>query len=190
MCTVVTRSCTRRRAPVVRVPVIRCRQFDEVVVSLSDLTLVILDRPARKIYDQAWRIALSHRLSRGELIVVDNSIGIDEAASPFFIRNLVKAHGWYQKGRSTFVTLKPNEMFSDAVEKFGNHARTISVEDLDVKNVLETARLVIEKNALHKILLSHSTDLAKVDTLFSPSANGEKVYPLDFSRMKATWKNV
>ena len=144
----------------------------------------------RKIYDQAWRIALSHRLSRGELIVVDNNIGIDEAASPFFIRNLVKAHGWYQKGRSTFVTLKPNEMFSDAVEKFGNHARTISVEDLDVKNVLETARLVIEKNALHKILLSHSTDLAKVDTLFSPSANGEKVYPLDFSRMKATWKNV
>ncbi|KAJ5492131.1 hypothetical protein N7453_010228 [Penicillium expansum] len=137
-----------------------------------------------------WRIALSHRLSRGELIVVDNTIGIDEAASPFFIRNLVKAHGWYQKGRSTFVTLKPNEMFSDAVEKFGNHARTISVEDLDVKNVLETARLVIEKNALHKILLSHSTDLAKVDTLFSPSANGEKVYPLDFSRMKATWNNV
>ncbi|KXG47312.1 Ribosomal protein L4/L1e [Penicillium griseofulvum] len=144
----------------------------------------------RKIYDQAWRIALSHRLSRGELIVVDNEIEMNEESTPFFIKHLLQAHGWHGKGRSTFITLKPNEMLSDAVEKFHNQARTISVEDLDVKNVLETARLVIEKNALHRILLSHTTDLAKVDTLFSPSADGKRVYPLDFSRMASTWKNA
>jgi large subunit ribosomal protein L4 len=142
----------------------------------------------RKIYDQAWRIALSHRLSRGELIVVDNQIDINDNATPFFIKNFIQAHGWWKKGRSTFITHKPNEKFFDAVDKFGNHTRAISLEDLDVKNLLETGRLVVEKDALHRILLKHSTDLAKVDTLFSPAADGKKVYPLEFSRKESTWK--
>ncbi|KAJ5457825.1 hypothetical protein N7475_009213 [Penicillium sp. IBT 31633x] len=140
----------------------------------------------RKIYDQAWRIALSHRLARGELIVVDNSINIDEDATPFFIKNLIKAHGWYQKGRSTFITESSNDKFADAVEKFSNQARAISLEDLDVKNLLETGRLVIEKDALHRILLSHSTDLPKTDTLFS--VDGKKVYPLKYTQVESAWK--
>ncbi|KAJ5558332.1 hypothetical protein N7535_008545 [Penicillium sp. DV-2018c] len=142
----------------------------------------------RKIYDQAWRIALSHRLSRGELIVVDNKIDIHADATPFFIKNFIEAHGWYKKGRSTFITHQPNEKFFDAVEKFGNHARAISLEDLDVKNLLETGRLIVERDALHRILLKRSTDLTKVDTLFSPTADGKKVYPLDLIRKESLWK--
>ncbi|CAI7620109.1 unnamed protein product [Penicillium bialowiezense] len=142
----------------------------------------------RKIYDQAWRIALSHRLSRGEMIVVDNTIESRLGATPFFIENLLRAHDWYGKGRSTFISLQPNEQFSDAVEKYHNHARHLSTEDLDVKDLLETSRLVIERDALHKILLAHTTDLSPVDTLFSPSTQGSIVHHLKASRLRATWE--
>jgi large subunit ribosomal protein L4 len=142
----------------------------------------------RKIYDQAWRIALSHRLSRGELIVIDNVIDLAPDATPFFVKNLLQAHQWFLKGRSTFITLEPNESFSSAVEKHPRKARHLSTEDLDVKDLLETSRLIIERNALHKILLAHRTDLPKSDTLFSPSIDGKKVLTLEASQLVSTWE--
>jgi len=142
----------------------------------------------RKIYDQAWRIALSHRLSRGELIVIDNVIDLAPDATPFFIRKLLEAHNWYTKGRSTFITLEPNESFSDAVEKHHRKARCLNTEDLDVKDLLETSRLIIERNALHKLLLAHTTDLPASDTLFSPSVDGKIVHQLKASQLESTWE--
>ncbi|CAG8122373.1 unnamed protein product [Penicillium olsonii] len=142
----------------------------------------------RKIYDQAWRIALSYRLSRGELIVVDSNINMRPDGTPYYLENILRAHDWHGKGRSTFITLQPSEAFTDAVEKYPRHARHLTTEDLDVKDLLETSRLVIERDALHKILLAHTTDLGAIDTLFSPSLDGSIVHQLKASRLRATWE--
>ncbi|CAG8075679.1 unnamed protein product [Penicillium salamii] len=144
----------------------------------------------RKIYDQAWRIALSHRLSRGELIVVDRSINIRYGGTPFYLENILRAHDWFEKGRSTFITLNSTEHFSEAVDKYSRYARHLTAENLDVKNLLETSRLIIERDALHKILLAHTADLGAIDTVFSPSADGSIVHQLKDSRLRATWETV
>ncbi|KAJ6033254.1 hypothetical protein N7499_009520 [Penicillium canescens] len=133
----------------------------------------------RKIYAQAWRIALSYRHARGELIVVENSITLPEEATPFFVRNVATAHGWDQKkGRVTLITQKADERLFQAAEKFQKHVKCIDFADVDVKDMLETGRIVIEKEALHRLLRENSTDLNKEDRVWSPSLDGKEILQL------------
>lgn len=141
----------------------------------------------RKIYDQAWRIALSHRISRGELIVLDNAIEIAETSTPFFVKNFLRAHEMAE-GRSTFISLHPSERFSSAAEKYPKKIRYLTIEDLDVKDLLTTSRLFIERNALHKLLLAHTTDLSPSDTLFKPAIRERTPRHLNASRLESTWE--
>ena len=114
----------------------------------------------RKIYDKAWRIALSYRYKRGQLIIIDNNIYIPSKASPFLIKNIFRANQWGQtSGRSTLITESTNEHLFSTVEKVGEHAKILNRRDVDVKDLLETGRLIIEKRALDKILESHSKDM-------------------------------
>lgn len=114
----------------------------------------------KKIYDQAWRIALSYRFSRGELIVIDNKISLPSESTPYLMENILKANGWStKKGRSTFITKSVNEELFDKVSKLERYATIKGLKDVDVKNLLETSRLIIERDALDKILASHSRDL-------------------------------
>lgn len=113
-----------------------------------------------KIYDQAWRTALSYRFQRGELIVIDNKITIPFASTPFLMEKIIQQNGWgAQKGRSTFITEEVDEEFFAKVEKLHRLATIRDVNDLDVKNLLETQRLIIERRALNQILREHSRDL-------------------------------
>ncbi|KAJ5160111.1 50S ribosomal protein L4 [Penicillium canariense] len=113
-----------------------------------------------KLYDQAWRIALSYRFQRGELIVIDDKISIPRDSTPYLIENILNSNGWNtKKGRSTLITEKVDEELFDKVEKMNRYATIMDRSDVDVKNLLETARLIIEKKALDRILKTHSRDL-------------------------------
>lgn len=114
----------------------------------------------KKIYDQAWRIALSYRYQRGELIVIDNKISLPSESTPFLFENILHQNGWdTKKGRSTFITEKVDEELFDKVEKMSRYATIMDRSDVDVKNLLETQRLIIERVALNRILKYHSRDL-------------------------------
>jgi large subunit ribosomal protein L4 len=120
----------------------------------------------RKVYDVAWRTALSYRYRRGELIIVDKlNLGEDEGGKGW-IKELFARLGW-GKGhrRSTIIS-----SLEDAEEKAGIFAgledaeeegRALMVDDVDVKDLLKTGRLVVEKTALDWMLRRHRSDLVR-----------------------------
>lgn len=113
-----------------------------------------------KIYDQAWRIALSYRFQRGELIVIDGKIALPDDSTPFMLQNILVQNGWApKKGRSTFITEEEDSALFDKVKKFQKYAVIKDRDDVDVKNLLETERLIIERVALNRMLFKHSRDL-------------------------------
>lgn len=115
-----------------------------------------------KIYDKAWRIALSYRYSRGELIIIDKGIDIPEEATPHLIDRIFRENKWGKGcGRSTLITNLENERLFSTVRELGKHAKILSRKDVDVKDLLETGRLIIEKGALDRILATHLRDLKK-----------------------------
>ena len=115
----------------------------------------------RKIYDKAWRIALSYRYKRGQLIIIDEDIAIPQDATPYLIKNIFRANQWGQScGRSTLITESLDKHLFSTVQKVGKHAKILHLEDVDVKDLLETGRLIIEKKSLDKILRSHSKDIS------------------------------
>lgn len=137
----------------------------------------------RKVYDLAWRTALSYRYRRGELIITEDGMELPlpedflalaqagqmplQLQDEFVLRYLgqmMQALRWGQPyGRTTFVTTeeRPNLFTSLGVAKM--HGRAISLNNekhsLDVKNLLETGRIVMERSALNEIIKRHQSDL-------------------------------
>lgn len=111
----------------------------------------------KKIYDQAWRIALSYRYRRGQLIIIDGRIKIPKRASTHLINEIIGTNGWF--GGSTLITDQVDDRLFAAVKELGQQAKILDRADVDVKDLLETRRLVIEKQALDNILSQHSRDL-------------------------------
>jgi large subunit ribosomal protein L4 len=114
----------------------------------------------RKIYDQAWRIALSYRFRQGQLTIVDDEISLPDGATPHLIKRIFKANSWGRgNGRSTLITDRKDDDLFAVVNEMHHDAKILDREDVDVKDLLETGRLIIEKRALDKILAEHSKDL-------------------------------
>lgn len=114
----------------------------------------------RKIYDQAWRTALSYRYGRGELIIIDNQISLPTESTSRLLQSILDENGWTRKqGRSTFITEQLNEPLFSRFKSLEKHARIMDRNDVDVKNLLETGRLIIEMETLKKMLAKHSKDL-------------------------------
>jgi large subunit ribosomal protein L4 len=114
----------------------------------------------RKIYDKAWRIALSYRFRRGQLIIIDGSISPPKGATPFLIKNIFESNSWGKGfGRSTLITRRKYDKLSELTGKSTEHVKLLDITTVDVKDLLETGRLIMEKSALDKILRDHSTDL-------------------------------
>lgn len=111
----------------------------------------------KKIYDKAWRIALSYRYRRGELIVIQNSIGIPQGATPYLIKEILERNEW--RGSSTMITGEYKGNLFDAVREAQGKVKILQASDVDVKDLLETRRLIVEKPALDSILKRHKKDL-------------------------------
>jgi large subunit ribosomal protein L4 len=124
----------------------------------------------RKIYDQAWRTAISYRYRKGELILVDGELDLDVAdgALQRYMRDLLT---WQNMGngggRTLFVTSERRDNLFDSLEgeKMGRHARALEVDFVDVKDMLEMGRVVIERDALEELFLEHESDLSRSLTL-------------------------
>ena len=126
----------------------------------------------RKVYDQAWRTALSYRYRKGELILVDGELEIDVAEGSLerYMKDLL---AWQNMGRAggrtLFVTAERRHNLFDALEgeNMGRHARALEADYVDVKDMLELGRVVMERDALEMLLLEHETDLGPQQKILS-----------------------
>jgi large subunit ribosomal protein L4 len=113
----------------------------------------------KKVYDLAWRTALSYRYRKGELIIVENAMEI-ESPSPRLLGDIFKHHERLcGRGRSLLVTLEERPLLQEALLDMDRGEQTLTWEEVDVKNLLELSRVIIEREALHNILLTHEEDL-------------------------------
>lgn len=110
----------------------------------------------RKIYDQAWRTALSYRYRRGELIIIDGKMEMPEDSTPYFAEAFLHTHELFSR---TLITEEYDEALSAAFREVTQRTKVLDREDVDVKNLLENKALIIEKRALDNILAQHSRDL-------------------------------
>lgn len=116
----------------------------------------------RKIYDIAWRTALSYRYRRGELVVIDpdSPVAIPRGTGGRLLSNIFEANHWGKAdGRSLLVTQLYRKRLFEGMDTIGEHGLVKDLDDVDVKDLLETGRIIIEKNALDTLLVAHASDL-------------------------------
>jgi large subunit ribosomal protein L4 len=114
----------------------------------------------RKVYDLAWRTALSYRYKKGELIILDNKIVIPRNTGGRLLNNIFEGNQWGKSnGRSLLVTENHRERLFREMETVGEHGLVKDIYDVDVKDLLETGRIVIEKEAMDALLFAHASDL-------------------------------
>ncbi|KAL8664629.1 MAG: hypothetical protein Q9202_002899 [Teloschistes flavicans] len=113
----------------------------------------------RKIYDLAWRTALSYRYRRGQLIILEDGVEIEMHEPRWLAQILNWNHLGQGDGGSLLVAkdLQPN--ISEAFAGVGGHGRLKSEKDVDVKDLLKAGTIMIEKQSLDALLEKHSTDL-------------------------------
>jgi large subunit ribosomal protein L4 len=113
----------------------------------------------KKVYDLAWRTALSYRFRKGELIIVDNAIEI-ESPSQRLLKHIFDLHDRERgAGRSLLVTLENRPLLEQALDKMDRRRQALTWEEVDVKDLLELSRIIIERSALNNILRQHEEDL-------------------------------
>lgn len=123
-----------------------------------------------KIYDLAWRTALSYRYRMGELVVLENHAEIPEDISQGsrerWLHDMLRHnHLGKREKRSLFVTSRVRERLFESLEEEGRDGRALTVEEVDVKDLLELGRVVVERAALERILREHESDLSAGEKL-------------------------
>ena len=118
----------------------------------------------KKIYDLAWRTALSFRYRVGELVVLENEAEIPQSIHTgsrerWLTDVLLHNHMGKTDRRTLFITSGLRERLFECLEKDGRHASARSVGDVDVKALLEGGKVCVEKSALDRILREHEDDL-------------------------------
>jgi large subunit ribosomal protein L4 len=113
----------------------------------------------KKVYDLAWRTALSYRFRKGELIIVDNAMEL-ESPSTRLLEDMFKYHNkLYGKGRNLMVTTGERPLLEYALGQMGRGEQTLTWEEVDVKDLLQLTRVIIERDALRNILSAHQDDI-------------------------------
>ncbi|KAF7930365.1 uncharacterized protein EAE98_004765 [Botrytis deweyae] len=113
----------------------------------------------RKMYDIAWRTALSWRYRKGQLIVCEDGMEFEHPKTRY-AKRVFEHLGWSKNnGRTLIVTGGFRKNLSSVVSK--NDATVLDVNEVDVKDLLELSRVVIEKSALDQMLEEHQSDLVK-----------------------------
>lgn len=119
----------------------------------------------RKVYDLAWRTALSYRYRKGELWVVRDRMQAPEqehGPASEVLRKIFRGNEWGKAfGRSLLITTLPDQRLYAGMEKIAQDGLVKDILDVDVKDLLETGRVVIEKEALDTLLLMHQSDLGR-----------------------------
>ncbi|KAF2161023.1 hypothetical protein M409DRAFT_28630 [Zasmidium cellare ATCC 36951] len=120
----------------------------------------------KKVYDLAWRTALSYRWKMGQLLVTDSEVDIPGVHENSWERYMRDVLAWNKLGRSggrtLFVADDWREGLFSALEGEGmeKQARARTVDTMSVKDLLLDGRLVVERKALETMLVGHETDLS------------------------------
>lgn len=118
----------------------------------------------RKVYDAAWRGALSYRYRKGELIVVDSlgipEEGIEEGKAHYWMHKWMETLGWDRREKGSVLITKEQtpenaSLYKALNEDLKKQGMVRSADGVDVKNVLSMGRIVIERVALDNILRAH-----------------------------------
>ena len=118
----------------------------------------------RKIYDLAWRTALSYRYRRGELMIIQK-FSHDDVTGWRWMDRLMRWNRLGEGGgKSMVITRKSPGPLLMALNTGpggagGVHGEAKADFEVDVKDLLRMGRLVIEKRALDSMLKEHSSDL-------------------------------
>lgn len=119
-------------------------------------------RLPKKVYDLAWRTALSYRFRKDELIIVDNAMEI-ESPSQFLMEDIfqyqTKLLRGGQAGRNLLITHDTRPLLKEVLKELGKEEQTLTWEEVDVKDLLSNPRIIIERAALESIFSSHQEDL-------------------------------
>ena len=116
----------------------------------------------RKVYDLAWRIALSYRYRRGELIIVDKMRDVETDRGKQWIPVILNKNGWGREaGRSLIISRDPLRRMRAAMEENAEHGRILQEGEVDVKDLLGMGRLIIEKRSLDAMIKAHRSDLER-----------------------------
>ncbi|KAM0549794.1 hypothetical protein ACHAPJ_009233 [Fusarium lateritium] len=132
----------------------------------------------RKVYDKAWRTALSYRYRKGDLIICEDGMdlvlptdyellagkylkdGLKEAYLKRYMTGVLGNLGLGRaSGRTLFVTGNRREALFGAMEQLPWEGRALDIEDVDVKDLLETGKLVLERSVLRELIQQHQSDL-------------------------------
>lgn len=132
----------------------------------------------RKEYDKAWRTALSYRYRRGELLVCEDGMdlplpedflnvpakflkdGLREAYVARYMKGVLDSLGLGRPdGRTLFVTGDRRETLYSAMEEISEEGRALEYEDVDVKDLLEEGKVVMERAVLKEMIEAHQSDL-------------------------------
>lgn len=132
----------------------------------------------RKVYDKAWRTALSYRYRRGDLIVCEDGMELDmpadfdlvadrymkdglrEAYLQRYMTGVLGALGLGKAaGRTLFVAGDRRDRLFEAMEQVPWEGRALDLEDVDVKDLLETGKVVLERSVLKEMIEQHQSDL-------------------------------
>jgi large subunit ribosomal protein L4 len=127
----------------------------------------------RKVYDLAFRTAVSHRYREGELMVTDGNIDLvlhdaeAQRQEDHLADLLKKLLGWHDLRGTTFVTSAPRAGLIAALSTLRPDypIRAIQFDDVEVKSLLEGRRVIIERAALQRLFKHHQHDLVPCQRL-------------------------
>ncbi|KAF3910926.1 hypothetical protein ABW20_dc0109406 [Dactylellina cionopaga] len=113
----------------------------------------------RKVYDLAFRTALSYRYRKGELIIIGQAIQPDHSKTRY-MRQIMLLNKWGAgNGKTLFITMTRRNNLWCGLNMLEHHGRCMKVEDVDVKDLLEMGRIVIEQHALEWLGEKHGVKL-------------------------------
>lgn len=105
----------------------------------------------RKIYDLAWRIALSYRYRRNELVVIDSDLETHKSDAGLVKTILEQCRWGRDHNKSLLITFEKRANLEKAMGNLPLDGKVLVKEDVDVKDLLEFGRIVVELKALEWI---------------------------------------
>jgi large subunit ribosomal protein L4 len=133
-------------------------------------------RMNRKVYDLAWRVALSYRYAKGDLYVVEDGLDFrpsrdfaDARADmqPELVQQFLRKHTTQSlrrmgfEGTTLFVARERRDGFFEAMAAVDGEGlgRAVDLDDFDIKDLLSARRVVMERSALEEVMRRHQSDL-------------------------------
>jgi large subunit ribosomal protein L4 len=99
----------------------------------------------RKMYDLAWRTALSMRYRRNELLIVDGSLELQEPDAGL-ASAILKKYGWGNEGsRSLLITAEERPNLENAMKGLGAEGRVLQAIDVDVKDIVSGLQCIFRE---------------------------------------------